>query len=477
MMEAPVERDQVESQLLAYIKRLERNYYEWRAVHLHLSQLKPHNRRHYQLRIAASEFDGLLRRFSGELFQLHNGDIVYLWQGGSFEDVDQVVLRLRYLFSDDPLTGTVDTEVEGEYEAEPAGDGDDAGAAPTKFCSWFDLERDYDPFRFQIEDYVAAAQSAENASGQSDEALDPARLAKIEVNLATMDLSGVLRRQAVCAVLPQTQPQPLFTEIHVAIGELASTLVPGVDLAADTWLFQRLAESLDRRLLTSLIRGDGGAPETPTSINLRLATLLSPEFLKFDHEYRRAAPGPVIIELQLIDIFAELGAYLFIREFVRDRGYLICVDGLHYLHLPLIDRKRLGADLVKMMWSHDLIDSLSEMQHNELKAAIKRAGFDRVILCRCDSSEAVEWGQSMGIRLFSGPLCRLPPTRRAPGRDRRGASSHARCQRVSRRTKAVASAAPWRPPRTVRSGCIRSAPERADGKVHRGRSQTDFILK
>lgn len=402
-METPVERDQVESQLLAYIKRLERNYYEWRAVHLHLSQLKPHNRRHYQLRIAASEFDGLLRRFSGELFQLHNGDIVYLWQGGTFEDVDQVVLRLRYLFSDDPLTGTADAEVAGEAEVELAGDGDDAAAAPTKFCCWFDLERDYDSFRFQIEDYVAAMQSGEGAGGQTaGEPLDPARLAKIEVNLATMDLSGVLRRQAVCAVLPQTQPQPLFTEIHVAIGELASTLVPGVDLAADTWLFQRLAESLDRRLLTSLIRGDGGVPETPTSINLRLATLLSPEFLKFDHEYRRAAPGPVIIELQLIDIFAELGAYLFIREFVRDRGYLICVDGLHYLHLPLIDRKRLGADLVKMIWSHDLIDSLSEMQHNELKAAIKRAGFDRVILCRCDSSEAVEWGQSMGIRLFQG---------------------------------------------------------------------------
>ena len=35
----------------------------------------------------------------------------------------------------------------------------------------------------------------------------------------------------------------------------------------------------------------------------------------------------MIIELQLIDIFAELGAYLFIREFVRDRGYLMCIDG------------------------------------------------------------------------------------------------------------------------------------------------------
>ena len=143
-------------------------------------------------------------------------------------------------------------------------------------------------------------------------------------------------------------------------------------------------------------------PQGSISLNLRLATLLSPEFLKFDHEFRRRPAPPVIIELQLIDIFAELGAYLFIREFVRDRGYLVCIDGLHHLHLPLIDRKRLGADMVKVIWSPDLLDGLSEERAEELRAAIKRAGVDRVILCRCDTTEAIRWGQSFGIRLFQG---------------------------------------------------------------------------
>jgi hypothetical protein len=143
-------------------------------------------------------------------------------------------------------------------------------------------------------------------------------------------------------------------------------------------------------------------PAGAISLNLRLATLLSPEFLKFDHEFRQQATTPVIIELQLIDIFAELGAYLFIREFVRDRGYLICIDGLHHLHLPLIDRKRLGADMVKVIWSPDLLDVANEQRREELRLAIKRAGVDRVILCRCDTTEAIRWGQSFGIRLFQG---------------------------------------------------------------------------
>jgi hypothetical protein len=217
-----------------------------------------------------------------------------------------------------------------------------------------------------------------------------------------MDLSGLIRRQPVCALLPRAAPQPLFAEIHIAIRELAETLSPGVDLTADTWLFQRLAESLDRRLLSCLASNQLGLGQGAISVNLRLATLLSPDFLKFDHEYRRQTSAPVIIELQLIDIFAELGAYLFIREFVRDRGYLMCIDGLHYLHLPLIDRKRLGADLVKVIWSPDLLDGLDDARRQELKAAIKRAGVDRVILCRCDSADAIGWGQSVGIRLFQG---------------------------------------------------------------------------
>jgi EAL domain-containing protein (putative c-di-GMP-specific phosphodiesterase class I) len=391
----------VEDQLLAHVKRLERNYYEWRVVHLHLSQLKPCHRRHYQLRVAASEFDSLLRQLRSELFQLSNGDIIYLWHGGSAADVDPVVMRLRYLFSDDPLANDAGDDIPDEVDVAPPAEQDTA--EPPKLCTWFDLERDYSGFALHVEDLLEAiARSGDADRPPARQPLDPARLARIENNLQTMDLSGLTRRQSICAMLPQGGPKPLFAELFIAIRELSDVLVPGIDLAGDTWLFQRLAESLDRRLLTCLARHELGAPEDPISINLRLATLLSPEFLNFDHEYRRLSTSPVIIELQLIDIFAELGAYLFIREFVRERGYLICIDGLHNLHLPLIDRKRLGADLVKMIWSPDLLDGTSADHQNDLKAAIKRAGIDRVILCRCDSVEAVRWGQSMGIRLFQG---------------------------------------------------------------------------
>jgi EAL domain-containing protein (putative c-di-GMP-specific phosphodiesterase class I) len=394
-------RGEVERQLLAHVKHLERNYFEWQVVHLHLSQLQAHNRRHYQLKLAASEFDSLLRRLKSELFQLSNGDIFFFWHGGAVADVDPVVLRLRYLFSGDPLTR--DLEADPDDGAELSYD-HEAMQGSGRLCTWHDLSREYDSFRLGLEELLGTLAPSDAGTGAAGslEPLDPARLGRIETSLATMDLSKLLRRQAVCAVLPHAAPQPLFSEVYVAIRELAQLLVPGVDLLGDTWLFQRLAASLDRRLLACLSKREEGTPAGPISLNLRLATLLSPDFLNFHHEYRQKGSGSVVVELQLIDIFAELGAYLFLREFLRERGYLVCIDGLHDLQLPLIDRKQLGADLVKLSWSPDLLDGVNEARRDRLRAAIKQTGFDRVILCRCDSAEAISWGQSMGIRLFQG---------------------------------------------------------------------------
>jgi hypothetical protein len=361
-MQASSAHGQVESQLLAHVKHLERNYFEWQVVHLHLSQLQAHNRRHYQLKLAASEFDGPLRRLKSELFQLSNGDIFFFWHGGSVADIDPVVLRLRYLFSDDPLTRAVNADPEDNAELSYD---HEAMQGAGRLCTWHDLSREYDSFRFGLEELLGTlARGATGTDAEGLQPLDPARLGRIETSLATMDLSGLLRRQAVCAVLPQSAPQPLFSEVYVAIRELAHLLVPGVDL--------------------------------------RLATLLSPDFLNFHHAYRQNGSSSVVVELQLIDIFAELGAYLFLREFLRERGYLVCIDGLHDLQLPLIDRKQLGADLVKLSWSPDLLDGVNEARRDRLRTAIKQTGFDRVILCRCDSAEAISWGQSMGIRLFQG---------------------------------------------------------------------------
>jgi hypothetical protein len=391
-MQLPSEQAQVEKRLVAYLESLRRGLSGWRAIHLQLSQLQPQNRLHFKLQMAASEFSKLLQRFKGELFQLHNGDLFYFWQGESVAEVRQIVLGISLLFSDDPLmkAGVGEGDLANNTGFDTV---DDGLATQPRFCSSFELERDCDALVLRVR------QSVGEASVKPRKPLDPADLARIESRLAGMSLSGILRWQPICAVLPGAAPRPLCTEVHVAIRQLSDVFE--IDLIADPWLFQRLGESLDRRLMSSLANGVKGA-EGPISINLRLPTLFSPEFLKFDETFSKNRSDSIVIELQLIDIFAELGGFLFIQKFLRDRGYLVCIDGLHHLHLPLIDRERLGAHIVKVIWSPDLLDAVNEGQLAEFKAAINRTGVDQVVLCRCDSAEAVSWGQAVGIELFQG---------------------------------------------------------------------------
>jgi hypothetical protein len=97
-----------------------------------------------------------------------------------------------------------------------------------------------------------------------------------------------------------------------------------------------------------------------------------------------------------------MGAYFFARDFLRERSYRVCLDGLNHTTLQFIDRERLGLDLIKLVWTPDMADDLTGKRQVELKELIQRTGRARVILCRCDSEDAIRFGQSVGIGMFQG---------------------------------------------------------------------------
>ena len=73
-----------------------------------------------------------------------------------------------------------------------------------------------------------------------------------------------------------------------------------------------------------------------------------------------------------------------------------------HLTIQFIDRERLGLDLVKLLWTPDMGDEAQGDRAECSKEHIDRCGRARIILCRCDSDEAVRFGQSLGITMFQG---------------------------------------------------------------------------
>ncbi len=382
-----------ENLLLDYVRRLEKHKTGRRAVHVHLSSLLPSNRREHHIRIAANTFESLVKKLQGQIFVLTNTDLMFIFKDASLEEVEAAIIKLRFLFSDDPLLS------------------DDEAAKPGAFATWYRLERDYDKLLQLAQRLVAEEQDrravelaqdkaeVEKAKAPAGEPLTPLLLARMEEVLSQADLANLLRRQAVCAVVGKAAPQPVFNEVFVSINDLRQTVLPKGNLFGSPWLFQHLTETLDRRVLAMLNKHDDATLFGDISINLNVATLLSPEFLVFDDNLKAGMRGTIVLELQKVDIFADLGAYLFARDFAHDRGYRICVDGLNHLTMPFVDRDRLGADLVKLTWDSDMA---SGPHAPALADAVRHCNPARVILCRCDSRQSIELGQSLGITLFQG---------------------------------------------------------------------------
>lgn len=382
-----------EAALLDFVQRLRKFKAGRRAVHVRLSELRPYNRRMQHLRVALSTFDRLVADFEGIAFRMYNDDLVVICNGASVAEIDHAILHLRFLFRDDPMLKT-----------------EERGYLP--FCEWFELDQNYEGMlrlaQTMVDERVrhdarTSAAPAPVRQSPPTTPLDPTSLAVIESAIAQADLTTMILRQPICAVSIDRTPEPVFQEIYTSIESLRLMLMPAVDLHANIWLFQDLTRHLDRCMIAYLAHNDEDVLRRAFSLNLNVSTLLSPEFLAFDKTYNTGKRS-IVIELQLTDIFADLNSYYFARDFLRERGYRFCLDGVTHMSLPLVDRDRLGFDLMKVFWTADFADHLHGLGGDELRAVAHRAGPERLILARCDTELALEVGESLGVSLYQGRL-------------------------------------------------------------------------
>jgi EAL domain-containing protein (putative c-di-GMP-specific phosphodiesterase class I) len=381
-----------ETSLLEAIERLQQAPAPFGAVLLRYSLVPPSPRRAQFVQVAAHAFSNFTYKLAGATFPQKNFDCFFFFPLASQAKVQEAVQKLRTLFSDD-----------GMFE-------EDGVLQP--FDSWFEVVRDTEELarmarRYQDLAVTLKAESGEGASVSSKVVtmdLDSRSLSKIVDLLANVKLAHFVRRQPVCAVGFNQPVQAVFEECYVSFQDLQASVCPTINIYADKWLFQYLTNTVDKRMLSMAMEDLAEFTKTPVSMNLNVETLLSKKFLEFDRQMTQLAipRGRVVIELQRIDIFSDFGGFSFARDFLLERGYTICVDGMTHQSLQFIDRNQLKVDFVKMIWSPDLTDGLPARKLAEMKELVKRTGTARLILTRCDNDTALRFGRSAGISLFQG---------------------------------------------------------------------------
>lgn len=371
-----------ESLLLATAERIGRIRDGRVAVHLHLSKLRPHNRQDSHLRIALRMLDPLVQFYRAQLFMLTNADIVILCKDIKATELDNLIYRLRGLFSKDPLTYA------------------DSGDGRDRFYTYYDIESDYEDFLTLCRrlDEEARRRQRERQAAASLPPMEPRGLHDVLGKLSNIDIAGLVRRQSCIELTERNRAIVGFQEFFVSMADLQRAVSPDVNLMGNRWLFQHLSQVLDQRVLASIANTEFHTLPPAVSINLNISTTFTPAFRAFE-QYLASNGMKLIVEAQILDVFADLGSYFYARDQLRERGHTVLLDGVTSLALQFMDATQYGADLVKLFWSPDLNDGPAS---DELRRGIDEIGVERIVLGRCDSESAIQWGLETGIIRFQG---------------------------------------------------------------------------
>jgi hypothetical protein len=370
-----------ESLLLATVERVAR-YREGRvAVQIHLSGLRPQNRQEGHIRIALRTLEPMVNAYRGQMFLLANSDIVFLLKDANGTDVENVVFKLRALFSKDPLT---------------FGDG---GDGQDRFCTWFELETtDYNSLLelARAANAAARAKARDTAVSAPPRPIDAKALGEVLNRVSGIELTGFVRRQTAIEI-NQFKAQGCFQEFFVALGELQKALAPEINLLGNPWLFQHLSQTLDQKVLAALQTAQFSVRPTAFSLNLNIHSVLSPAFDAFDKA--QGAEVGIIVEFQVLDVLADSKGFYAARQRLRNSGRRVAIDGLNELPLHFMDVAQFGADLHKLTWGPELVNAERSLP---VSRAVNLLGAETFVLARCDSEAAISWGLDQGIQRFQG---------------------------------------------------------------------------
>lgn len=387
-----------EAQLVELLNVIEDNREGWQVVCFAFSRLLEHYRSDYQLKIATNLMNDILGDRDGAIYLCDDATIYVLVRHLSRGLMEKMIFQLRYLFMDDPLAYTM----EGDENPE--------------FATLYDISTQWRDFldickrRLTAKVKTQRALPAPGAMEKVAERKKPkamrlftaANLAAIERDVRDIDLTTTIRRQPVCAAVPHMALRTVFDETYININHLRQSMGVEVDILSNRWLFKYLTQILDERMLDLIQRNPARYLANAISLNLNIPTLLSSRFTEFDAALSPANKTAIVLELQIADVFADMAAFLVAKDIVQKQGYRVCLDGVTELSFPQIDRQRLGFDLIKLVWNADSAPDLDSEKNRALREAIRQCGNNRVILTRCDTLAAVEYGQAMGLSLFQG---------------------------------------------------------------------------
>lgn len=185
-------------------------------------------------------------------------------------------------------------------------------------------------------------------------------------------------------------------ELHIAMAELRSRLLPGVDLMANPNLFRELTRKLDEIVLASL--AESRMLQGHISVNLNIASMEEDTFERIAERVRERDNTSLWVEMDVSDILGNIERYRRIRRIMERNRIHAIADGVNAELVAAAENANLGMTGYKFIAPRDITEI------GRLRVAAEQASHagKMTILSRVEDAGTVETGQRLGIETFQG---------------------------------------------------------------------------
>ena len=211
----------------------------------------------------------------------------------------------------------------------------------------------------------------------------------------SMFMSEFGRSQAIARIKPGQTPRTAGWELFMSLDHVKQNLLAHVTFDPSPELFKALTRQFDRIMMSAL--AEHRLVEGHISINLNVETMISDEFEDFARYMSSQDEMELWVELRLDDILANLEAFKRAEQFLRRYRVFTMLDNVEVARVPEIQQSDFVMDGYK--FAHDPNDpSLNAVAEALYRISSKHP----VVLTRVEQPEAIEAGQTLGVRHFQG---------------------------------------------------------------------------
>ncbi|WP_156901409.1 hypothetical protein [Nisaea denitrificans] len=217
-------------------------------------------------------------------------------------------------------------------------------------------------------------------------------------SLRNADISNLVREQAIWDLTNLHQPTSLASALTVSIDALDDMF--GQDIRANPWLFEKVIEVVDIRMLDHLVEDRLKADRTYT-VNVNSTVVIESELDEAFADIPMTTRKRIILEVPYVEALHERADFDRMVDDLKHEKFPIALDGVRWTSLPKLEVPPENFAYLKVMWDPHLTPG-NETDWAAFSACVAKLGPERFILYNCVDGTAIPDLHALGITLFQG---------------------------------------------------------------------------